>query len=338
MKGNRYAALFILVGLLLIAAGCSNGEAKEKKSGDYETLKLKYQGTAGTVTLPELAEDLGFLDPIKLDWVGNVNGGPQDIQTAATGQIDFGGAFNGAIIKLRESGAPIKPVIGYYGSDKESYIGFYTLEGSKIKEAKDLIGKKVGVNTLGAHHELVLKEYLKQNGLTDKEIKQVTLVVIPVGNTEQALKQKQVDVVALSGAGRERALEHGGITKLFSDYDLFGEFTAGSYVFTEKFIKQNPNTVKKFVEATAKAIEWTRTTPRDEVIARFQKIIEKRGRNEDSETVTYWKSYGVSEKGGYIQKSDFSIWKEWLKNNGEIKGNVNLDDLFTNEYNPYQDQ
>ncbi|MGE7603453.1 ABC transporter substrate-binding protein [Peribacillus sp. NPDC097675] len=336
MKKTRQALFLAWIGALLVLVGCSSGKEVEKNEDGYEKVELKYQGYAGTVLYPELAEDLGYLDPIKLDWVGNVNGGPQDIQTAATGQTDFGGAFNGAIIKLKSSGAPIKSVIGYYGSDEDTYVGYYTLKGSPIKEARDLIGKKVGVNTLGAHLELALKEYLKQNGLTDDEIKQVTLVVVPASNAEQTLRQKQIDVVALNGAARDRALDNGGISKLFSDYDLFGTFTAGSYVFTDKFIKENPNTVKKFVEATAKAIEWSRTTPREEVIARFTSIIEKRDRKEDSETVQYWKSPGVAAKGGYILESEFQVWMDWLEDNGEIKkGQVKLDDVYTNEFNPY---
>ena len=336
MKMTRQALFLIWIGALLVIVGCSSGKAVEKNKDGYEKVELKYQGSAGVVTYPELAEDLGYLGPIKLNWVGNVNGGPQDIQTAATGQTDFGGAFNGAIIKLKSSGASIKSVIGYYGSDEETFVGYYTLEGSPIKEARDLIGKKVGVNTLGAHLELALKEYLKQNGLTDEEINQVTLVVVPSSNAEQTLRQKQIDVVALNGAARDRALDNGGLSKVFSDYDLFGTFTAGSYVFTDKFIQENPKTVKKFVEGTAKAIEWSRTTPREEVIARFETIIEKRGRNEDSETVRFWKSPGVATKGGYIQESEFQVWADWLEDNEEIKkGQVKLDEVYTNEFNPY---
>ncbi len=39
------------------------------------------KGWAGQVTFPELAEDLGYLAPVKLKWVGNTISGPQDIQT-----------------------------------------------------------------------------------------------------------------------------------------------------------------------------------------------------------------------------------------------------------------
>ncbi len=336
---RRAGILFIAILLLIVSTGCQEKEKVVGGEGKYETLTLKYEGSVGTVTYPELAQDLGYLDPIKLEWIGNTTSGPASIQNAATGETHFGGAFNGAIAKLIASGAPIKSVIGYYGSDEHTFHGFYILEGSPIKNARDLIGKKVGMNTMGAHHEFVLKEYLRQNGLTEDEIKQVTLVVVPPVNTEQALRQKQIDVAVLGGMLRDRALEKGGISKLFSDYDLFGSFTGGSLVFTEKFIKENPNTVSKFVEATAKAIEWAQTTPKEEVITRFESIIEKRGREEDTETIQYWKSSGIAQKGGFIQESEFQVWVDWLEKSGEFKeGQVKLDDLYTNEFNPFKEE
>ena len=131
-----------------------------------EKTEIRYQGWAGQVTFTELAEDLGYLAPLKLKWVGNTISGPQDIQTVVTGDIDIGGAFYGAIIKLIAAKAPIKAVVGYYGSDDNTYNGYYVKEDSPIKTARDLIGKKVAVNTLGAHLEFVLREYLARNGLS----------------------------------------------------------------------------------------------------------------------------------------------------------------------------
>lgn len=82
-----------LLCLSAVAVSCGSeggGAAKD------QTKTLRYQGWAGSVILPELAEDLGFLEDVKLKWVGNTISGPQDIQSAATGQVDLGGAFNGA--------------------------------------------------------------------------------------------------------------------------------------------------------------------------------------------------------------------------------------------------
>ncbi len=259
-----------------------------------EKTEIRYQGWAGQVTFPELAEDLGYLAPLKLNWVGNTISGPQDIQTVVTGDVDIGGAFYGAILKLIAARAPIKTVIGYYGSDADTYNGFYVKEDSPIKTARDLIGKKVAVNTLGAHLEFVLREYLARNGLSAAEAKQVTLVAVPPVTGEHALRQGQVDVTTLNGVLRDKALERGGIRKLFADTDLFGNFTGGAYVLREKFIKDNPNTARKLVEGISRAIEWAQTTPAEEVRARYEKIIAGRKRNEDASSIKYWKSTGVA--------------------------------------------
>ncbi|WP_433244617.1 ABC transporter substrate-binding protein [Streptosporangium sp. CA-135522] len=324
----------LLLPLVALMTACSAQAAA--KPGQLETSELRYQGAVGAVTFPEFAEELGYLGPIKLKWIGNTISGPQDIQAVATGQTDFGGAFNGAIVKLAAAKAPIKAVIGYYGSDKDSYIGYFVPDGSPIKGPRDLIGKKIGVNTLGAHLEAVLKEYLKRGGLTPEEIKQVELVVVPPVNTEQALRQGQIDVAALSGILRDKALRRGGIRPLFKDIDLFGAFTAGSVVLTDKFIAQNPNTTKKFVEAYAKAIEWTQTHSREEVVAKAKQIIAKRKRNEDTTAIEFWKSSGVANKGGVIDAKEFQTWIDWLEREGEIeKGRIKAEDLFTNAYNPF---
>jgi ABC-type nitrate/sulfonate/bicarbonate transport system substrate-binding protein len=334
MKINRVtvaAALAVATTALAALSGCG-----KSSSPGAQVTELRYQGSVGAVTLPELAADLGYLGNLKLKWIGNTISGPQDIQAATTGDTDFGGAFNGAIVKLAANRAPIKAVIGYYGVDKEAYTGFYVQNGSPIRTARDLIGKKVGVNTLGAHYEAVVKTYLTRAGLTQDEIKQVELVVLPPVNTEQALRQGQIDVAALGGTLRDKALSRGGIRPLFTDFQLLGPFTAGSYVFRDDFIKKNPDTVRTFVAGVGKAIEWARTTPRATVVDRFRQILAKRARNEDDTQLQYWKSYGVNGKGGVIEEREFGTWIDWLTNDGELKGkDIKATDVYTNQFNPY---
>lgn len=326
-----------LVGALLLLACAKSPRSSARPQGSGpELLELRYQGFTGQVTYPELAEDLGFLAPIRLKYVGNTISGPQDIQCVVTGDTDYGGAFNGAVIKLVAAKAPIRAVVGYYGTDEQTYVGYYVLDDSPIRSAHDLIGKKVAVNTLGAHFEFVLREYLARGGLSKAEIEQVTLVVVPPISAEQALRQKQVDVAVLQGILRDKAKQRGRLRTLFTDYDLFGKFTAGSYVFSEKTLQDKPRTVKKFVEATAQAIEWARSHRREEVIARETAIVQKRHRNEDPSALTFWQSTGVATSGGVIQDSEFQVWLDWLVKSGQLEpGQVSLKELYTNQYNPF---
>ncbi|MFI6764874.1 ABC transporter substrate-binding protein [Streptomyces sp. NPDC050355] len=322
-----------LLGLSAVAVSCGTGGGGPAKD---QARTLRYQGWAGSVILPELAEDLGFLEDVKLKWVGNTISGPQDIQSAATGQVDFGGAFNGAVVKLAARKAPITAVISYYGVDKAAYNGFYVLKDSPIHSARDLIGKKVGMNTLGAHSEAMLDIYLQRHGLSPADIKKVEPLVVPPVNTEQSLRQKQIQVGVLGDILRDKALETGGVRPLFTDHQLLGDFSAGTYVVNDRFLKENPDTARTFVTGVARAIEWARARPREEVVARQIEIVKKRGRNEDTGPLKYWKSFAVAETAGRITDKEFQLWIDWLAERGDIeKGQVKASDLYTNEFNAY---
>jgi ABC-type nitrate/sulfonate/bicarbonate transport system substrate-binding protein len=330
------AAVALLAAAILSA--CGESATTTSAPGQPEKLELRYQGSANTVSLPELAEHLGYFGPVKLKWVGNTISGPQDIQSAATDQTDFGGAFAGAVVKLIEAGAPVKAVVNYYGYDEKTFTGYYVKEDSPIRTARDLIGKKFGVNTVGANAEAVINTYLRQAGLSDDEIKQVQLVVIPPVSTEEAIRNGQVDAGALSGVLQDHALATGGLRSLFDDYKILGSYNGGPYVLRNDFIKKYPETAKIFVGAVAKAIEWERVTPREQVIAEFTKIVEGRGRNESTDTLKYWKSVGLSTPGGLISDQDFTRWTDWLHRTGVIKSDkFDASKIYTNEFNPYRD-
>jgi len=340
-KRAAAATLTVILAVLLavVLAGCAK---KEKKAGagggpdGYEVPELRYQGWAGRVLYTELGEDLGYLAPLKLKWVGNTISGPQDIQAVATGNIDFGIAFTGSIVKLVSAAAPIKMVIAANGMDSKSWSGCYVLEDSPIRSGRDLIGKKVAINTLGAHAEFITREYLRRQGLSNDEIKQVSLVVVPPLNGEQALRQRQVDAAILNSVTKDKALERGGIRHLFTDFQLFGPFSYSGQVMTTKFIRENPKAAGKFVEATAKAIEWAQTHPREEVLARMEQIIKKRGRNENTEPLKYWQSTGIAGKGGLITEKEVQLWIDWLVKDGQVKeGALQHSDIYTNDFNPY---
>jgi ABC-type nitrate/sulfonate/bicarbonate transport system substrate-binding protein len=334
VRAAQLTSWFVLLALLV---DCSSAESRAPKApGGPEVLTLRHQGTSGQVTFPELAADLGYLAPLQLQYIGNTISGPQDIQTVATGDVEFGLAFNGAVVKLIAARAPIRAVVGGYGVDDQTFSSVFVREDSPIRSAKDLIGKKIAMNTLGAHAEFMLRESLQRQSLPSNAIKNVTLVVLPPVNIEQALRGGQVDAVALTGIFREKALERGGLRQLYSDFELFGPFIAGSYVFSTKFIERNPNTVRQFVTGVSRAIEWARSTPRETVIARYTAIIAKRHRNENALAVPYWKSTGIPGKGGVLSDREIQIWIDWLVKDGELtRGQIKPSDVYTNEFNPF---
>ncbi|PFG37154.1 ABC-type nitrate/sulfonate/bicarbonate transport system substrate-binding protein [Flavimobilis soli] len=334
-RPRRRAAAALAALLALPAALAACGTAQADAGAADGTTVLRYQGSVGQVTFPELAEDLGYFEKVSLEWIGDVTGGPASIQAVATGQADIGNAFNGAIIKLVDSGAPIKAVLASYGSDSLTNGGVYVLEDSPITTARDLIGKKIAVNTLGAQAEAVDRSWLKQEGLTPEEIAQVELTVVPPVNAEQTLREGQVDAAGLSGPLQDLALERGGIRKLFSEVDLFGELSYGSYVLPTSLIEKNPDAAADFVQGTARAIRWAQVTPPEEVRERYTSIITERGRGENTDLVAFYKSSSVAGAGGVVADDEINLWIDWLVEDGQIEPGITTADVVTNDLNPY---
>lgn len=326
------AAAFLTVASLVTSCSADSGPAI---TDDGKTV-IRHEGSPGQVTYPELAEALGYYENIELEWIGDNGNGPQSLQNVATKQIDVGSAFNGAVIKAQAANSSLTSVLASYGSDTESFTGYFVLDDSPIRSGRDLIGKKVGMNTLGAHHEFLVREWLAQEGLTPDEIAQVELIVVPPVNTEQALREGQIDVGTLGSIFRETALDRGGLRPLFTDESLFGTLSYGTFVLRDDFIEQNPDAVADFVQGTARAIRWTQVTPRDDVVATYRNIIAERGRNENANLIEYWRSPGIAGPGGVVAEQEIRIWLDWLTRNGELdEGTFTPSDLYTNEYNPY---
>lgn len=337
MPGRVRTALSIIATTAIAAAaltGCGSRGAVHTDANGVP--QLRYMGWASQVTPPELAQNLGFFDgKIGLDWIGNTTSGPQDIQTAATGEVDFGGAFAGAVAKLASAGAPITAVINYYGADEQSFSGYYVLDDSPIHSVTDLVGKKVGVNTLGGQNEADIHVALKREGLSEDQIDSVQLVALPPPNIEDALRKGQIDAAGLSDQFQLRARDHGGIRPVFTEIDEFGgPINGGPYVFRDDFIEQNPDVVRAFTTGVAKALEWERTTPRDQVIAKFTEIIDARDRPaESTEPVQYWLSVGVPSRYGEMSDIDFARWEDWLKATDALDGDLDPRSFYTNKFN-----
>ena len=232
---------------------------------------------------------------------------PQDIQAAVTGDVDFGGAFNwldrqaGRGACAREGGAS-----PYMGADKQTNGGLFVLQDSPIRSARDLVGRKVGVNTPGAYEQYLVTAYLGEVRAVQRRH--------PEGDVRRGAAGQPCATAQAEAAGRlflrghhqgQAARRRRRDAALRPTDQLFGLFGYASYIFTDRFIAQNPNTVRKFVDGTARAIEWAKKTPREEVVARLKKIVETRTATKTRPSSTTGNRPGVGGKGGVISRQRF---------------------------------
>jgi ABC-type nitrate/sulfonate/bicarbonate transport system substrate-binding protein len=330
-KSLLYGIIILIVIVSTVLAFTNSGQ---KNPNTKQEFTIRYLTTPTNVASYELAEELGYFKEkgIRLESVGTTFSGPETIIALDSGSVDLAGAATVAVINAIKGGSKFKSLYASNGVSREVYGNYYVLENSSIRTAKDWAGKKIAVNTLGAHLDFVTREYLRKNGLS---IKDVQLVVIPDPNLEQVLRQGQTDIVAVGSWSpfvNAKIKDGGGVRVLLTDYEILGDIALGFAGMNRDFVSKNPQKVKDFVEANARAIDWARGHPQEakELIA---KILNKKGGNPES--AKYWRGFGVREHG-LIVDNDVQFWIDALVREGKLKeGQFKPSDIYTNEYNPY---
>ncbi len=327
-------AIFSLVLMVALAAGCGKKDGNtvaSEQAGDNKTFVLKVPTVVNpTRAIPFLVgEELGFFaeEGIAFEPVGIIPS-TQMVAAVVSGKIDVG-AINGGhvnnMIAGVAAGAKLKAVVANTESTPEiPHMVFVTLEDSPINTPQDLIGKKIGIGTIGGCNEYVPYIYLNRFGI-DKPKGQVEMVAIPEPNLEQALRQGDVDVIGLHN--KDFILARGGLKYLFSDWEAFNGNTGGATptYFSDKFIKAHPEVVRRFVKAYVKSLNWINEHPQEAIDITVAKTKSPR---ELARPVFF-------ATNGIIKQESITSWIDILTEFGDIKPGIKPEQIYTNEFNPY---
>ena len=293
-----------------------------------EDVTLRYLGSQGGVSPAELAAALGYFEGtgITLENLGYAGGGPETLIALAGGSVDIGGAATPAVLNSIASGNDFVIAYPTNGVNETVHSTFYVLPDSPIKEIKDIAGKTIAVNTLGAHLDYVTREALHSVGLPSDA---ANLVVVPGPQLEQVLRSKQVDLTAFGywqQTFEGAALKNGELRPIFTDYQLTGDIAGGFAVLRRDWVQAHPEAAKTFVQAAARALDYAREHPEETKVI-LAKVLEERGEN--PEVAQYFAGFGV-RPGGLPTEHDVQFWIDVLTREGQIKeGVLNAADLLT---------
>lgn len=276
-----------------------------------------------------IAKDLGYFKGIRIE-ESELTPGPEALAAVASGQVDAAHVQYLTIVRAVAKGVKVKVVASAHGS-RTILFRLYALNDSNIRSAKDLKGKKLGGLIKGTTPDIVFNEYLKDNGLS---ISDVELVNIPSGQGELVLRSKQVDVVLISSHIEAGIMEeHGGVRLLAILDDTLPKGTHHcGLVVSEKFIKEKPEILKKYLEGFVKGSELERDRPG---VAKEYMIKSARLVGADPEMIKYVPLSDIREHA-FVADSDIQWFIDRLVERGELKeGQIKPSDVYTNEFNPY---
>lgn len=300
---------FSILAALVVALSPFAASAQQKAA----PVKMRYLSFNGTVQAHELAKELGYLDGtgIELESKGYVTGGPEMIMAQAVGDIQVSIVATAAMLNAISGGNDLLATYPSQGMRGEVASKFYVLNDSPIKDLKDLAGKTIAVNTMGAHLDFVVREALRKAGLPPNSVK---LITVPNPQLEQVLRAKQADVVAVGYWVNQfqGAMEKtGGVRVLFRDADIVGELSGGFALLSRRFITANPEVAKQFTLQSARALDFARENL-DEARKHIGNILARRGEN--AEIAKYFLGYGV-RPGGLGTVQDVQFWIDVMERN-----------------------
>ncbi|MGD0152815.1 MAG: ABC transporter substrate-binding protein [Thermacetogeniaceae bacterium] len=339
---NWIISALVLLTILALSAMAGCGKTQNQQSNQaVSKIRVFYNPTwTGTFDLLLVADAKGFFkdEGLDVEWVNLSN----DQYTAAldSGKIDFApGAGYTYFINAYNKGLnakevvvtslPLNPGRGLIGEG----TGLFVLKKSGIKEAKDLVGKKIATTTISFQGSWFLGYWLHQHGVS---LDQVNLVEIPLAQQIQVLRSGAVDALLTSGPVALNLLASDDSVRLFDQADLAGNrfITNLGTMVNGNFLKQHPEVVRKYVTAIAKAADWA-NGHQAEVI---QIDINKGYITPDQVTGLYgpdlskvrWAEHGLQVE------DDIKFWLGLDEDQGLVpKGKIKVTDLYTNEFNPY---
>jgi len=202
----------------------------------------------------------GFFDEAGLDvTMTTAQGGDKSLAIMVTNQADIGLIGPETAIYVQNSDSPTKiPIFcGLTSTDGFMLVGrekVAKFEWSMLK-GKEILGFRPGSTPL-----LFLEAALRKNGLDpQKDVKLMNNVGIParVGSWLAGQNQYAIfiepDAAQLELDGKAHFMASIGETVGFADYTTF--------MATDKFIREHPETLQSWTNAIAKGMKWTAEAP-----------------------------------------------------------------------------
>jgi len=200
---------------------------------------------------------------INLD-IRSGNGSGSAHRLVANGDSTFSYGSCGSMTKLASEGAPLISVGVIDAMGTEAIL---VRPDAGIKDIKDLKGKTL-LTTANAGVNTFFPIVLANAGLTEADVK---LTNVPDGALVSSYLQKAGDAVGMLGGLDDKPAEiraNGGEQPVAFPYSSYGVNQVGYCIVANKeTVKNNPDLVKRFVQATIKSYKEAEANPEAAVAA-----------------------------------------------------------------------
>ena len=323
----------VLVTIFILTTGCSekkdtnptsNNTAKEKitvvldwtpntnHTGLYVAQKMGYYKDAGF--------DVQIVQP------------PEDgaLFLIGSGKAQFGVSFQEELAIALTSANPL-PVIAVASLIQHNTSGIISLKDKNIKTPKDLEGKRYATWDLPLE-KAIMKDIIEKDG---GDFSKLQMIPNTVTDVITSLKTN-IDAVWVYYGWDGIATEVKGLKTnfiSFKDINPVFDFYTPLLAANSDYIKNNPDTTRKFLEATAKGYEYAISNPEDaaKILVEYAPEVDKDIAK--ASQIYLAKQYKAEAKNwGEIDAQRWQAFYNWLYEQGLIPSKLENGKGYTNDY------
>jgi len=308
----------------VLLSGCSD-------KGDDGVVTFRFANSPTALSLVRIADELGYWKnaSVRPEYVGPATAVPA-VQLLDQGAIDIAtGMFNNDIDGKVKGFKFTAIASSMLDLPNEPHMAYFTKARSDItkENLKAIEGKTIGLSDFNSCTDLVIKRYLKKNGV---DLDRVKFLQLKPELIAPAIERGEVDLgvfhpplVGVLLSQRDK------FTQAFTSYDEWGPLGGQApFVASNAWLQKHPKAAREFVGIIAKTANWANAHPRESA------EIAGKTTGYPVEQTTNW-HYAPN---ALLDKASLRLWWDLVKDVGNpLPGSDDLkpEDIATNAFNPF---
>ena len=330
---NKKTVLLLVLALVLSLTACGNKSEVAKPDG-LEKITVVLDWTPNTNhTGLYVAKDKGYYEEAGLDV--EIVQPPEDGARVlvASGKAQFGVSVQDSMAPalVGDNPLPIKAIAALL---QHNTSGIISRKGEGMDRPKGLEGKKYATWDAPVEKAMMQDVVEKDGG----DFSKVTLIPSTVTDEVSALKANSVDAIWVYYGWTGIAAEIAGLDVdyfEFRDINPIFDYYTPVLITNDEMISNNPEIVKKFLEATKKGYEFAIESPEEagEILLVADPALDSELVKRSQEWIS--KQYKAEEpRWGYINLERWNGFYNWLTENNLSAAPIPENTGFTNEFLP----
>ncbi len=330
---NKKTVLLLVLALVLSLTACGNKSEVAKPDG-LEKITVVLDWTPNTNhTGLYVAKDKGYYEEAGLDV--EIVQPPEDGARVlvASGKAQFGVSVQDSMAPalVGDNPLPIKAIAALL---QHNTSGIISRKGEGMDRPKGLEGKKYATWDAPVEKAMMQDVVEKDGG----DFSKVTLIPSTVTDEVSALKANSVDAIWVYYGWTGIAAEITGLDVdyfEFRDINPIFDYYTPVLITNDEMISNNPEIVKKFLEATKKGYEFAIESPEEagEILLVADPALDSELVKRSQEWIS--KQYKAEEpRWGYINLERWNGFYNWLTENNLSAAPIPENTGFTNEFLP----